>query len=41
VLRRLRLEGAVAPSEPTDIVRTVELSKFNESKTIVPPAVSP
>jgi lipoprotein LprG len=41
VLRRLRLEGAVAQSEPTDIVRTVELSKFNESKTIVPPAVSP
>jgi hypothetical protein len=39
LLRRLRLEGAVAPAEPNDIVRTVELSKFDESLKITPPAV--
>jgi hypothetical protein len=39
LLRRLRLEGAVAPTEPNDVVRTVELSRFDESLKITPPAV--
>jgi lipoprotein LprG len=40
VLRRARLEGPVARSEPSDITRSVELSKFDEPVTIRPPAVS-
>jgi hypothetical protein len=40
VLRRARLEGPVARSEPSDIVRAVELSKFDEPVTIRPPAAS-
>jgi LppX_LprAFG lipoprotein len=38
LLRRLRLDGPVAPAEPNDIARTVELSKFDESLKITPPA---
>jgi len=38
ILRRARVDGPVAPKEPSDIARTVELSKFNEAVTIAPPA---
>jgi lipoprotein LprG len=39
-LRRIRLEGPVADGEPRDIVRTVELSRFDEPVTIALPQVS-
>ncbi|TML98857.1 MAG: LppX_LprAFG lipoprotein [Actinobacteria bacterium] len=40
-LRRARLEGPVAQNEPTDITRTIELSKFNEALNItLPPGSS-
>lgn len=39
-LRRIRLEGPVADGEPSDIVRTVELSAFNEPVTITLPGVA-
>jgi hypothetical protein len=38
LLRRLRVEGPIAATEPNDISRTVELSKFDESVEIEPPA---
>jgi hypothetical protein len=35
--RRIRLEGPFAPGEPDDIVRKLELSRFNEPLSIEPP----
>ena len=37
LIRRVRLEGPIAPDEPQDIVRTLDVSKFDESVTIEPP----
>ena len=37
LLRRLRLTGPVAASEPEDAVRTVEVSNHDEAVTIEPP----
>jgi hypothetical protein len=39
-LRRVRLEGPVAENEPDGIVRTVEMSKFDEDVTITSPEAS-
>jgi hypothetical protein len=39
-LRRVRLEGAVGENEPDSIVRTLEMSKFDEGVTITSPEVS-
>ena len=39
-LRRVRLAGPVGENEPDDIVRTVEMSKFDEEVTITSPEVS-
>ena len=41
LVRRIRVEGAVAQGEDPKTVRTVELSKFNEPVTITPPVTSP
>ncbi len=38
LIRRIRLEGPIAPDEPEDIVRNLDLSKFDEPVTIEPPA---
>jgi hypothetical protein len=35
--RRIRLEGPFAPGEPANIVRKLELSRFDEPLTIEPP----
>jgi lipoprotein LprG len=35
--RRVRLEGAMTAAEPSNIIRTVSLSRFNEHVTIAPP----
>jgi hypothetical protein len=40
VLRRARLEGPIAQGEPSDIVRGIDLSKFDEPVTVSLPAVS-
>jgi hypothetical protein len=39
-LRRVRLEGPVGENEPDDIVRSMEMSKFDEDVTITPPEVT-
>jgi hypothetical protein len=39
-LRRVRLEGPVAENEPAGIVRTLEMSKFDEDVTITSPEAS-
>jgi hypothetical protein len=39
-LRRVRLEGPVAENEPASIVRTLEMSKFDEAVTITSPEAS-
>ena len=39
-LRRVRLEGPVAENEPASIVRTLEMSKFDEDVTITSPEAS-
>lgn len=39
LLRRLRVEGPVAEGEPEDIVRTIELSRFDEPVEIEKPEV--
>ena len=36
-LRRIRLSGPIAPDEPSEVVRTVEVSGFDEPFTIEPP----
>lgn len=41
ILRRIRVEGAVAEGEPEDAVRVVEVSRFDESVTIEPPEGAP
>lgn len=38
-LRRIRLSGPLAPGEPADAVRTVELSAFDEPVQVAAPAV--
>ena len=40
LLRRIRLRGPVLEGDPEDVVRTVELSKFDETVEIEPPEVS-
>jgi len=40
LLRRIRLEGSVYEEDPDDVVRTVELSAFDEPVTIERPEVS-
>lgn len=40
LLRRIRLEGPVLEGDPEDVVRTVELSEFDEPVEIEPPEVS-
>lgn len=37
ILRRIEVSGPVADGEPADAVRTVELSRFGEPVTVVPP----
>ena len=37
ILRRIRIEGAVANGEPTDATRVVEVSRFGEPVTIDEP----
>lgn len=37
-IRRIRLEGRMAPDEPENIVRKLELSEFDESVEVTPPA---
>jgi lipoprotein LprG len=39
-LRRVRLEGPVGKNEPDGVVRTLEMSKFDEEVTITSPEVS-
>jgi lipoprotein LprG len=39
-LRRVRLEGPVADGDPADVVRTIELSAFDEPVTITLPRAS-
>jgi hypothetical protein len=38
ILRRLRLSGPISDDEADDIVRTVEISQFDEPFAIEPPA---
>jgi hypothetical protein len=37
LIRRVRLEGPIAPGEPSNIVRKLDVSKFDESVSIEPP----
>jgi hypothetical protein len=37
LIRRIRLEGPIAPGEPSNIVRKLDISKFDESVSIEPP----
>jgi hypothetical protein len=37
LIRRVRLEGPIAPGEPSDIVRKLDISGFDESVSIEPP----
>jgi hypothetical protein len=39
-LRRVRLEGPVGQAEPADIVRTLEITNFDQKVTIAAPEVS-
>ncbi|MDH4178169.1 MAG: LppX_LprAFG lipoprotein [Thermoleophilia bacterium] len=41
LLRRIRVEGAVAAGEPETAVRVVEISRFDQPVTIEPPEVAP
>lgn len=38
LIRRIRLEGPFAPGEPENIVRELEISRYNEPVTIEPPS---
>jgi hypothetical protein len=38
LIRRIRLEGPIASGEPENIVRKLDISKFDEPVTIEPPA---
>lgn len=37
LIRRIRLEGPIAPGEPSNIVRKLDISQFDESVSIEPP----